>query len=75
MVGLIPGTYVLIRPVGVEKKRILEQDAFKIAAGIVVYALSLGGVLSRLDGGVLLAESVAYLYYCTMTARTRHERR
>jgi len=68
-IGLIAGTCVLIRPVLVEKKRILEQSAFMIAAGILVYVLSLGGVLTRFDGGVLVAGLVVYLYYCTKTAR------
>jgi cation:H+ antiporter len=69
-IGLIAGTCVLIRPVLVEKKRILEQGAFMIAAGILVYVLSWGGVLTRFDGGVLAAGLVAYLYYCTKTARS-----
>ncbi|MFC1885952.1 calcium/sodium antiporter [Thermodesulfobacteriota bacterium] len=68
-IGLIAGTCVLIRPVLVDKKRILQQGAFMIAAGILVYVLSLGGVLTRLDGAVLLVGLIAYLYYCTKTAR------
>ena len=68
-IGLIAGTCVLIRPVTIDRKRVLEQSAFMIAAGILVYVLSLNGSLSRLDGGILMAGLVAYLYYCTKTAR------
>jgi len=68
-IGLIAGTSILIRPVLAEKKRVLEQGAFMIAAGILVYVLSVGGVLTRLDGSILIAGLIAYLYYCTNTAR------
>jgi len=36
-IGLIAGTCVLIRPLIVEKKRILEQGAFMLLAGVLVY--------------------------------------
>ncbi|MFC2040794.1 calcium/sodium antiporter [Chloroflexota bacterium] len=68
-IGLIAGTCVLIRAVTVEKKRILKQGTFMLAAGVLVYALSIGGVLTRLDGGILLVGLAAYLYYCTRTCR------
>lgn len=68
-IGLIAGTCVLIRPVLVEKKRILEQGAFMIAAGVLVYVLSMDGVLSRFGGAILIVGLAAYLYYCTQTAR------
>ncbi|MFC1907581.1 sodium:calcium antiporter, partial [Chloroflexota bacterium] len=68
-IGLIAGTCVLIRAVTVEKKRVLEQGIFMLAAGILVYTLSIGGTLSRLDGAILLAGLAAYLYYSTRTAR------
>ena len=68
-IGLIAGTCVMIRPVVTDKKRILEQGGFMMAAGILVYVLSLGGKLTRLDGSVLVIGLIAYLYYCTKTAR------
>lgn len=68
-IGLIAGTCVMIRPVLTDRKRILEQSGFMIAAGILVFVLSLNGSLSRLDGGILIAGLFAYLYYCTKTAR------
>jgi len=68
-IGLIAGICVLIRAVTVEKKKILEQGIFMLAAGVLVYVLSIGGTLSRLDGGILLAGLAAYLYYSTRTAR------
>ncbi len=68
-IGLIAGTCVLIRPVLVEKKKILEQGAFMIAAGVLVYVLSMGGVLTRFGGAILVAGLIAYLYYCIQTAR------
>ncbi|MFC1940552.1 calcium/sodium antiporter [Chloroflexota bacterium] len=68
-IGLIAGTCVLIRAVTVEKKRVLKQGAFMLAAGVLVYALSIGGVLTRLDGGILVVGLGAYLYYCTRTCR------
>jgi cation:H+ antiporter len=69
-IGLIAGTCVLIRPVLVEKKRILEQGSFMIAAGVLVYLLSMEGLLTRFGGSILVAGLIAYLYYCTQTART-----
>jgi len=68
-IALIAGTSVLIRPILAEKKRILEQGAFMLSAGILVYFLSMGGVLTRFGGGILVAGMIAYLYYCTRTAR------
>lgn len=68
-IGLIAGTSILIRPILAEKKRILEQGAFMIAAGILVYFLSMGGVLTRFDGIILITGMIAYLYYCAKTAR------
>ena len=68
-IGLIAGTSLLIRPVFAEKKRILKQGAFMITGGFLVYILSTGGILSRLDAGVLIAGLIAYLYYCTRTAK------
>jgi len=38
-------------------------------AGVLVYCLSIGGTLTRLDGGILLVGLVAYLYYCVKTCR------
>jgi len=69
-IGLIAGICVLIRAVTVEKKRIMEQGIFMLAAGVLAYALSIGGTLSRLDGAILLAGLAAYLYYSARTART-----
>ena len=40
-----------------------------ITGGFLVYILSTGGILSRLDAGVLIAGLIAYLYYCTRTAK------
>lgn len=68
-IGLIAGTSILIRPVLAEKKRVLEQGAFMIAAGILVYVLSMGNVLTQLDGSILIAGLIAYLYYCANMAR------
>jgi cation:H+ antiporter len=71
-IGLIAGLCVLIREIVVEKRRFLEQGFFMLAAGALAYALSIGGTLSRLDGGILLAGLAAYLYY---TVRTAHSER
>lgn len=68
-IGLITGTTVLIRSVMVERKRILAQGAFMLAAGILVFILSRGGSISRPGGAILVAGMIAYLYYCTRTAR------
>ena len=68
-IGLIAGTCILIRTVVVEQKSILQQGAFMVSAGILVYILSTGGEITRLGGGILIAGLIAYLYYCTKTAR------
>jgi len=68
-IGLVAGTCTMLWTVLVEKKRILQQGAFMVAAGVLVYVLSIGGVLTRLDGAILLAGLVGYLYYCTRMAR------
>ncbi|MBW1695344.1 MAG: calcium/sodium antiporter [Deltaproteobacteria bacterium] len=69
-IGLIASTCILIRPVLVEKKRILAQGAFMVAAGLLVYALSGGNVITRLESLFLIAGLLGYLYYCTKTARS-----
>jgi cation:H+ antiporter len=68
-IGLIAGTSVLIRPILAAKKRILEQGAFMLSGGVLVYFLSMGGVLTRFGGSILVAGLIAYMYYCTQTAR------
>lgn len=68
-IALIAGTSILIRPIIAERKRVLEQGAFMIAAGILVYIFSIGGSIDRLGGAILFAGMVVYLFYCTITAR------
>ncbi|MBS3919706.1 MAG: calcium/sodium antiporter [Deltaproteobacteria bacterium] len=72
-IGLICGTSTLIRPVSTSKKLMIGQGAFMLSAGILVYLLSIGGALTRLDGAILMVGLICYLYYSIKMARTERK--
>ena len=73
-IGLILGMSALIRPFKVQRSIIYFEMPFVILVSfIVVIMIFIGGVVSRLDGVILLCIFAAYIAYCFLNARKKDE--
>jgi cation:H+ antiporter len=67
-IGLILGSCVLVRAASSEKKIVLQQGIFMLAAAIGVTVFSLGGTLEPWAGVILIGLLGGYIYYSYSTA-------
>jgi cation:H+ antiporter len=68
-IALVLGLAALVRPMTVQARLIRREVPVMIAATFALAALLWDGGLSRLDGAVLLAGSVAYIAFAYLGAR------
>ncbi|MFH1440009.1 MAG: sodium:calcium antiporter [Candidatus Woesearchaeota archaeon] len=61
--NFILGLLGLIATIVVIRKNLISQAGALIAASLLVFVFSLGGVITRIEGGILLLTYVAYLLY------------
>jgi len=73
-IGLILGTCTLAKSSKTDRKLLTHQGMFMLAAGILVFLLTLGGKLHRWGGVILVAGLISYMYYSISTARSRRDR-
>ncbi len=72
-IGLILGLCTLAKESPTDRDLVRRQGAAMMGAGILVYALSAGGQLSRGSGAVLLLGLLAYMSWSVKTARARRQ--
>jgi len=73
-IGLILGMSALIKPFKVQRSVISFEMPFVIVVSvIVVIMISIGDVISRLDGVILLCIFAVYIAYCVLNARRKGE--
>ena len=73
-IGLILGTCTIAKASVTDRKLLTQQGVFMVGAGILLFALTLGGQLNRWGGIILVAGLVAYMYYSVRTAKTSRNR-
>lgn len=73
-IGLILGTCTLAKASKTDKELLTHQGMFMLGGGILIFLLTLGGVLNRWGGVILIMGLVTYMYYSVRTARTRRDR-
>lgn len=61
-IGLILGITALIQPIHVERSLVRQQIPIVIACSIIMGVLLIDGEVNRLDGSLLIAGLLAYLY-------------
>lgn len=72
-VGLILGVAAILRPMEVDPDHVTREVLVVLASAVVVWAMALDGVLSTLDGVLLLVGMVAFLVVSYRAARSgRH---
>lgn len=62
-IGIILGILFLIKEVSIDKNVLLKKGIFMIIGAIALLILSLDGVISPIDGIILIMVLVAFLYY------------
>ena len=62
-IGLVLGAIIVIKSIPVHMETFLRKSAFMLLAGLVLMGASFDGVLSRLEGVILLFVFVGFLYY------------
>jgi cation:H+ antiporter len=67
-IGLILGTCALIRAASSEKKIVLQQGSFMLAAAVGITLFSLGGYVEPWMGVILIVLLAGYIYYSYSTA-------
>lgn len=70
-IGLVLGLVVLIWPPKSEEKAVRREFPFLILVTLLLIVLSADGVLSRVDGFVLISLFSLFIYYNIMTVRRR----
>ncbi len=73
-IGLILGTCTLAKASKTDKKLLTHQGMFMLGAGILIFLLTLGGMLNRWGGLILVMGLATYMYYSVRTARSRRDR-
>lgn len=68
-IALILGTAALIRPIEVKARAVRRDMPVMVAATILFIVLAYDGVLSRVDGAILLTGLALYLGYTFLEAR------
>jgi len=68
-VGFIIGLGALLAPIRLTRSLLRREFAWMMGVLIGLYALSLNGQLGRLDGGLLVAVLISFMYFLY---RTRH---
>ncbi len=63
-IGFILGASALMSPMLVEASVLKREVMIMIGATLLLYLLSLDGIISRLDGIILFTGIVAFTYYC-----------
>jgi len=61
--GLILGGVIILRSIPVEDSSFLKRGAFMIVSALLLIVLSIDGMLTPVDGILLLVVFVAFLYY------------
>lgn len=67
-IGLIIGLTALIQPVKVKTSSLKKEFPFVILAPVMLYLLAMDGILSRLDGIILLIMAFLFIYYAIWSA-------
>lgn len=67
-IGLIIGLTALIQPVKIKTSSLKKEFPFVILAPVMLYLLAMDGILSRLDGIILLIMAFLFVYYAIWSA-------
>jgi cation:H+ antiporter len=70
-IGLILGVAAVLMPLTVASSTLRREFPIMLGVQIAFYLLALDGVISRLDGGLLLAALAAFIGYLIRDARRR----
>ena len=72
-IGLILGAAALLAPMQVAKDTLKKDIPIMLAASVFLYLFALDGVLSFVDGLLLVSGLVAFLFYCIRGSRKKEE--
>ncbi|MBC8433100.1 MAG: calcium/sodium antiporter [Desulfobacterales bacterium] len=68
-IALILGLSAMVRPLEVDKKFLSRELPYLIGVSFLFWILCLDGRLDRVDGSILLAMLVVFLFYSILTAK------
>jgi cation:H+ antiporter len=67
-IGLIVGMITLIQPTKIKTSILRKESPFVILAPVILYLLAMDGLLSPLDGTILLIMAFLFIYYAVWSA-------
>jgi cation:H+ antiporter len=70
-IGLILGIAAIIAPLKIELRMIRREVPILIGVTVIFGLFAMGGGLDRIEGGILLALTVAYLIYVVRSAKSK----
>lgn len=68
-VGLILGAAALLAPMQVERNTLKKDIPIMLVASVMLYLLTLDGMLGAVDGILLVVGLAAFIFYCVATGR------